>query len=206
MILFRPVGLEELLLIHRSGMRRFPPRLPDQPIFYPVLNRGYAEQIARDWNTKSGTLAGYVTEFEVEDTHARSFEVQQVGGREHLELWVPAEALDVFNDHIQGTIRVLGAFFGPSFAGGVASESALKGKNAREQFEALRALHAHEAGALGVEVKANPEAVFANFPFWEQLGEGSTRSQDSRAVLDAIRTAWSAVFPGTALGCEPSRA
>lgn len=117
MILFRPVGLEELRLIVRSGMRRFPPRLPDQPIFYPVLNRPYAQQIARDWNTKSGTFSGYVTEFSVHDEYVRRFEVQQVGSREHLELWVPAEDLDAFNDHIEGDIRVIDAFYGESFAG-----------------------------------------------------------------------------------------
>jgi hypothetical protein len=32
--LFRPVGPEELALIEASGWREFPPRLPDQPIFY----------------------------------------------------------------------------------------------------------------------------------------------------------------------------
>src|SRR3712207_7937990 len=44
--LFRPVGLEELELIRASGDREFPPRLPEQPIFYPVLNEGYAARSA----------------------------------------------------------------------------------------------------------------------------------------------------------------
>jgi hypothetical protein len=48
--LWRPVGPEELDLIRQSGMRAFPPRLPDQPIFYPVLMDDYAVKIARDWN------------------------------------------------------------------------------------------------------------------------------------------------------------
>jgi hypothetical protein len=51
--LFRPVGQKELDLISESGFTRFPPRLPEQPIFYPVLNIEYAEQIARDWNTRN---------------------------------------------------------------------------------------------------------------------------------------------------------
>jgi len=34
--LFRPVGLHELALIWDKGMREYPPRLPHQPIFYPV--------------------------------------------------------------------------------------------------------------------------------------------------------------------------
>jgi hypothetical protein len=56
MLPYRPVGLEELRLIYEADMRAFPPRLPEQPIFYPVTNEEYARQIARYWNTKSGTL------------------------------------------------------------------------------------------------------------------------------------------------------
>ena len=51
--LFRPVGPIELDLIRANEYRAFPPRLPGQPIFYPVLNEEYATQIARDWNTKA---------------------------------------------------------------------------------------------------------------------------------------------------------
>jgi hypothetical protein len=45
--LYRPVGRKELELIASSGFRAFPPRLPAQPLFYPVLNEEYAVQIAR---------------------------------------------------------------------------------------------------------------------------------------------------------------
>jgi hypothetical protein len=48
--LWRPVGPEELALVRQSGMREFPPRLIDQPIFYPVTTEDYAVKIARDWN------------------------------------------------------------------------------------------------------------------------------------------------------------
>lgn len=43
-----------------GDLKGFPPRLPEQPIFYPVLNKPYADQIARSWNTKdkfSGVLS-----------------------------------------------------------------------------------------------------------------------------------------------------
>jgi hypothetical protein len=40
--LWRPVGPAELDLIRASGMTAFPPRLPDQPIFYPVTTEDYA--------------------------------------------------------------------------------------------------------------------------------------------------------------------
>jgi hypothetical protein len=112
MILFRPVGLEELRLIDATGMRAFPPRLPEQPIFYPVLNEEYARQIARDWNTKQHMRAGFVTRFEVDDAYAAKFEPHVVGGRVHEELWVPAEELAAFNAHIVGRIEVVAAYFG----------------------------------------------------------------------------------------------
>ena len=101
MRLFRPVGLNEIRLIFETEMTVFPPRLPEQPIFYPVLNASYAIKIARDWNTKSEMRAGYVTEFEVEDAYVSRFEPHIVGSREHEELWVPAEELAEFNTHIQ---------------------------------------------------------------------------------------------------------
>ena len=61
-ILYRPVGPKELALIAASGYHQFPPRLPEQPIFYPVLNEEYARQIAREWNV-SASGGGYVTRF-----------------------------------------------------------------------------------------------------------------------------------------------
>jgi len=110
--LYRPVGQAELDLIAEAGFRAFPPRLPIQPIFYPVLNQEYAEQIARDWNTKdeaSGRV-GYVTRFEVDAEFIAQYEVQTVGGRGHQELWVPAEELEEFNRHIVGRIEVVAEF------------------------------------------------------------------------------------------------
>ena len=117
MILFRPVGLHELELIARSGWREFPARLPEQPIFYPVLNQGYAEQIARDWNTTdlASGFAGFVLEFEVDDEHAAKYPREVVGAREHEELWVPAEELRSFNSHIVGAIRAVRADLGEQF-------------------------------------------------------------------------------------------
>ncbi|MDG9666544.1 hypothetical protein ONV78_02275 [Hahella sp. CR1] len=46
--LFRPTGPNELALVEESGFKRWPPRLSEQPIFYPVCNEDYARQIARD--------------------------------------------------------------------------------------------------------------------------------------------------------------
>jgi hypothetical protein len=107
--LYRPVGPEELELIKQSNWSAFPPRLPEQPIFYPVLNEEYARQIARDWNVRASG-AGFVTKFEVESDYLKQFNVQVAGGSEHAEYWIPAEELAEFNRHIIGKIEVIAEF------------------------------------------------------------------------------------------------
>src|SRR5678816_2260845 len=108
-ILYRPVGPKELALIAASGFREFPPRLPDQPIFYPVLNEEYARQIARDWNV-SASGAGFVTRFAVKRNFLCRYEAQQVGTSVHRELWIPAEELPELNRNIIGLIEVIERF------------------------------------------------------------------------------------------------
>lgn len=107
--LWRPTGPAELTLVAESGWRSWPPRLPDQPIFYPVLNEAYAVLIARDWNVPASG-AGYVTRFEVRTDFLDNYQVQQAGGREILEYWIPAEDLAEFNRNIVGTIEVVRRF------------------------------------------------------------------------------------------------
>ncbi|MBN9256136.1 MULTISPECIES: ADP-ribosylation/crystallin J1 [unclassified Mesorhizobium] len=107
--LWRPVGPAELKLIEASGMRAFPPRLPDQPIFYPVLTEAYATQIARDWNVPASG-AGFVTRFSVLRSFLDRYPVEHAGSRQHLEYWIPAEDLDDFNQAIVGAIEVTAAF------------------------------------------------------------------------------------------------
>lgn len=109
MTLYRPVGPAELALIEQSGWREFPPRLPDQPIFYPVTNEAYAAQIARDWNVKASG-GGFVTRFAVDAVYLSRYNVEKVGGALHTEYWVPAEDLAEFNRHIVGLIEVIAEF------------------------------------------------------------------------------------------------
>jgi hypothetical protein len=107
--LWRPVGPAELALIEASGMTAFPPRLPGQPIFYPVTTEDYAVKIARDWNVpESG--AGFVTRFEVRRALLDNYRVEEAGGRAHREYWIPAEDLDSFNAAIVGAIEVVRRF------------------------------------------------------------------------------------------------
>ncbi len=126
MILFRPVGLHELRLIAESGYQKFPPRLPDQPIFYPVLNFEYARQIAEGWNTiYNNPPCGFITKFTVNDEYIKQFKVETVGARENVELWIPAENLEELNVNILGEITVEASYYGAGFVGEIDSKTNL---------------------------------------------------------------------------------
>lgn len=104
--LYRPMGQNELDLVASSGWMRFPPRLPEQPIFYPVTNLAYARQISLEWNVPTKGI-GHVVRFEVDAEYLERFTVKNVGAAIHDELWVPAEELEEFNDHIVGRIELM---------------------------------------------------------------------------------------------------
>ena len=107
--LYRPTGPRELELVAASGYRRWPPRLADQPIFYPVTNVQYAIEIARDWNVPSNG-AGHVTRFLVRKEFMDRYPIHVVGAARHSEWWVPAKELEALNDEIVGLIEVIHSF------------------------------------------------------------------------------------------------
>ncbi len=107
--LYRPTGDNELKLVQDSDYKRWPPRLPEQPIFYPVTNEAYAIEIAQKWNAKDGA-SGFVTRFEVAKDFMDRHPVETVGARHHSEWWIPAEALEELNDNIIGLIEVIHHF------------------------------------------------------------------------------------------------
>lgn len=115
--LYRPVGIREFQLIVDANYKSFPPRLFWQPIFYPVLNQSYAEQIANEWNTndEASGYCGIVTKFVLPIAFLSKYAVQNVGGDIHNELWIPAEELDIFNQQIIGEIEVVKVFIGTQF-------------------------------------------------------------------------------------------
>ena len=111
--LYRPVGQQELELIEVSGFKDFPPRLAEQPIFYPVLNEEYATQIARDWNARfNDDRIGYVLRFIVRRESTEKYERHIVGGSVHEEYWIPAEDQETFNQNIIGEIEIINKFEG----------------------------------------------------------------------------------------------
>jgi hypothetical protein len=107
--LYRPTGPKEIDLVKETGYTRWPPRLPDQPIFYPVTNEQYAVEIARDWNVRASGY-GCVTRFAVRKSFMEIYDQQTVGARHHTEWWIPAESLEELNDNIVGLIEVVREF------------------------------------------------------------------------------------------------
>ncbi len=107
--LYRPTGPTEIALVRATGFKRWPPRLPEQPIFYPVTNEEYAIQIARDWNVRDSGY-GCVTRFEVAADFMERYPVKTVGGTRHTEWWIPAEDLEALNDNIVGNIEIIHEF------------------------------------------------------------------------------------------------
>jgi hypothetical protein len=193
MILWRPVGLRELALVFEAGMKAFPPRLPEQPIFYPVLVEAYADQIARAWNTAEDPFAGYVVEMEIPDDYAGRFTAETVGAAMHRELWVPAEELPEFNRRMTKPLLVRRAFFGAGFRGHVPESFGLHGGDAYQQIQLMIATMNQAPFGFLMETSTNALTVFLNFPFWKAAGAGRLGVDGSQLArcLDWVRTAWS---------------
>ncbi len=104
---YRPTGLAEMELVRQSGYKRWPARLPKQPIFYAVTNEAYARQIATQWNAP-GKGVGYITRFAVSKSFIDCYPIHQVGGAIHTEWRIPAEDLEEMNANIVGIIDVIG--------------------------------------------------------------------------------------------------
>ncbi|MAG56848.1 MAG: hypothetical protein CMJ83_11195 [Planctomycetes bacterium] len=104
--LYRPTGPRELKLVEDTGFLRWPPRLPEQPIFYPVANERYATEIASRWNVKDSG-SGFVTRFEVKREFMDRYQIQIVGASHHAEWWIPAEDLEELNDNLVGRIQII---------------------------------------------------------------------------------------------------
>ena len=107
--LYRPTGPAELQFVKDSGFTKWPPRLPEQPIFYPVTNEAYAKEIAIKWNIKDSKV-GYVTKFQVNKEFMANYEIQQVGAAHHTEWWIPADDLEELNKNIVGLIEIIGDY------------------------------------------------------------------------------------------------
>jgi hypothetical protein len=173
-------------------MRGFPPRLVQQPIFYPVVNLEYARQIARDWNPpdRNSGFAGFVTRFDVSSTYLSKFELHTAGTSAHREYWIPARELTTFNKAISGLISVEEAFFGDEFVGYVPADHRLKGLTAKEQFTSLSEIM--DYAEFRSEVSANCKAVFLNCLFWLEtaLSDPNCNPAQRELFITRLVKAW----------------
>lgn len=185
--LYRPVGAKELELILDTGCRKYPDRLPTQPIFYPVLNLEYAIEIAQKWNTKdiNSSFSGYVTAFKMKEEDILQYEIHIVGAAQHKELWVPAEELPAFNAKIITPIRITHAFYGEQYVG---KENWSNYNDYVEQLIQLKKLKEYNPMDFSCMVQSDWKAITKNFIAWLYLD--STReinSVEKGSVLSEIK-------------------
>ncbi len=174
MKLYRPVGLYEMEKILNDNGNGFPPRFSIQPIFYPVLNLEYAQQIAKEWNQKDieSGYVGFVTEFEIDDEYFNTFEVQCVGGKIHQELWVPSEELSNFNSHLQGPIKIKEAFYGELYQGVSPKKvSGFKEENKDAQIACFKELFDYNRMDFSGTVFVESTIVNLNYLYWKLNNE-----------------------------------
>lgn len=192
--LFRPVGLFEMKLIVDLEMRGFPPRLLGQPIFYPVQNKKYADQIANQWNTKDkhSGFVGFITEWDISEAYISRYDRQVVGAAIHEEIWIPAEELDDFNQEIKGPIRLIDAFYGEKYTGTISSISEFIGNNAIEHFLFFKLMLDLSESDLSVHVIRNWQVVLFNFRHWSKTGHNDlgVSVKEKLRLLSTIVKVW----------------
>lgn len=200
--LYRPVGIKEMNLIFESDLKEYPPRLPEQPIFYPVNNIEYARQIALEWNTKSAPgFCGFVTQFEIDENYAKRFAEHIVGAKVHSELWVPAEDLDEFNNHIIGKIQLVDSFYGKGYKGLEPVHSVLEGKNPAEQFVVFHKLCKENKKLFNQEIEIQWRIILTNYKYWcaNSFEEQKIYEKEKNDTLDNIKAAWNHVHSDSIL-------
>ncbi|MBD3922945.1 hypothetical protein H8B09_29830 [Paenibacillus sp. PR3] len=169
--LFRPVGLTEMKLILDLELKAFPPRLPEQPIFYPVLNKEYAAEIAHEWNTKDkfSGYVGFVTEFTVKCPFIDKYEEQIVGSRTHEELWIPSEELEEMNANIDGRIKLIDVFYGKEYEGITSDSEPFQEKTLMEQLRLWHELCVKDWTDFNQEIREQWKFIFMNYSYWVAL-------------------------------------
>ena len=175
MKLYRPVGLYEMKKILETDCKAFPPRQKQQPYFYPVLNKSYAKEIVF-WNVKdkNSGYAGFITEFDVENSYIEKYDVHCVGNETHLELWIPAEDLHNFNKNIINQIKIVDVYYGDNYKGlpprGV---SGFKETDVYKQIELLQNIIKYNEFDFYGTVLVEWELLNLNLLFWKSLGVDS---------------------------------
>lgn len=196
--LYRPVGLTEMKLILDLGLKAFPPRLPEQPIFYPVLNKEYAAQIAHEWNTrdKYSGYVGFVTEFAVKSPFIDQYEEQIVGAKKHEELWIPSEDLNEMNANIDGRIQLIDVYYGEEYAGLTSEAGHFQGKTPIEQLMIWYEIYVRDLKAFYNEIQEQWKMIFVNYKHWVALDPSlvGMKEVSMNEVLSKMHECWKEQF------------
>lgn len=111
MELYRPMDAEEYQALEARSFQGFPPRDEYKPLFTALLSEEGASQIARHMRiSKQADHTVYVVSFLVDDAYIRQYPVQHAHERDRRALWIPAEELEILNQHLIGDIRVLASY------------------------------------------------------------------------------------------------
>ncbi len=189
--LYRPVGLKEAELILVKG--EFPPRPPEESIFYPYLNAAYAEEVARDRYTRQLTTnyAGFVTEFRVQKSYLEGFKERVVGDEYHTELWIPAAQLDEFHQHIEGKIEITAAFYGEQYTG-----QWHRYLSAEELFVVLYRTCQRFNEVCWGEIRQNRHAIYLNYEYWKNHDFSQYMTEEQKiSFLRRIAVIWAKKVP-----------
>ncbi|MFV0393962.1 MAG: hypothetical protein ACK5LC_06155 [Coprobacillaceae bacterium] len=169
MKLYRPVGLYEMEKNLNTKGTAFSAPLPEQPIFYSVLNKEYAQQIAENWNTKdeSSGFSGFVTEFNIEEEFIKQYSVKNVGGNLHSDYWIPANEMKKFNAHLIGRITVTDAFYGRNYNGIIPEGiTGFKEINPIQQIDNLNAIRNYNPLDFSGTVSVEWKIMNLNYIYW----------------------------------------
>lgn len=201
--LFRPVGLTEMKLILDSDLKAFPSRLPEQPIFYPVLNKQYADQIASEWNTKDrfSGFVGFVTEFNVKSPFIDQFEKQVVGTKQHEELWIPSEDLEEMNSNIDGLIKLIDVHYGKDYKGLTPELTIFEDKSVIDQFRIWHDIYEYNSMDFYCEIREHWKYILMNYKYWVDIDHTLIGINDDlkNEVISKMKEFWNENFPDISL-------
>lgn len=105
MMLWRPVGPEELKQIEDAGMMAFPPSSSEQSVFYPKSTKNHAIEVAREWNAPVYGK-GFVVCVDVRKDLFDHLKVSHTRENAQQEFWLPLEDIEALNASLMGRIKV----------------------------------------------------------------------------------------------------
>jgi len=111
MELFRPVCSEEYQRIEALNFQGFPECGEMQPLFTALLSEIGAKQIARHLKTeRRSDSVVYVVRFFVDDAYMHQYPIQCDHASEQRAVWIPAEDIEILNQHLIGSIQVIASY------------------------------------------------------------------------------------------------